>query len=297
MSDCIIKGIALGNEVRFFAAYTTDIAEKARQIHNTSPICTAALGRLLTAGAMMGSMSKNDSDIITLRITGNGPAKGLTVTSDSHANVKGIVYEPIVDLPPNLEGHLNVGDAIGDGILYVIKDIGLKDPYVGQVPLVTSEIAEDLTYYFATSEQIPTSVGLGVLMNHDNTVDKAGGFIIQLMPFASEETIKKIEDGLAGFKSVTSFLSSAFHDRSKSEDEILTDMMRSILGDDVHVEDKMPTEYKCNCSRERVTKALISVGRKEIENMINDGEPINMHCEFCNTDYKFSIEELKELLA
>lgn len=323
IKDCIIKGMAMGNQVRFFAAFTKEMAETAREIHKTSPICTAALGRLLTAGAMMGSMSKNESDVLTLRIQGNGPAKGLTVTADSASNVKGIIYNPIVDLPPNLEGHLNVGDAIGDGMLLVIKDAGLKEPYVGQVPLVTSEIAEDLTYYFATSEQIPTSVGLGVLMNYDNTVDVAGGFIIQLMPFANDDCITAIEKGLANFTSVTDFLSKAVSeanlgktdsdgsemlanadfigsdesDSMKRSAAILANMVSSILGDDVHVEEIRPTAYKCNCSRERVSKALISLGRKELQSMIDDGKPVNMHCEFCNTSYEFSIDQLKELMG
>ena len=323
IKDCIIKGMAMGNQVRFFAAFTKEMAETAREIHKTSPICTAALGRLLTAGAMMGSMSKNESDVLTLRIQGNGPAKGLTVTADSASNVKGIIYNPIVDLPPNLDGHLNVGDAIGDGMLLVIKDAGLKEPYVGQVPLVTSEIAEDLTYYFATSEQIPTSVGLGVLMNYDNTVDVAGGFIIQLMPFANDDCITAIEKGLANFTSVTDFLRKAVSetnlgktdadgsemlvnadfigsdesDSMKCSAAILANMVSSILGDDVHVEEIRPTAYKCNCSRERVSKALISLGRKELQSMIDDGKPVNMHCEFCNTNYEFSIDQLKELMG
>ena len=203
MSDIIIKGRSANNEVRFFAAYSKELVEKARTIHNTSPICTAALGRLLTAGAMMGTMAKNETDMLTLTIEGTGPARKLTVTADSKANVKGIIAVPVVDLPPNLEGHLNVGDAIGDGFLRVIRDAGLKEPYVGQTNLVTGEIAEDLTYYFATSEQIPTSVGLGVLMNADNTVSQAGGFIIQLMPFvmAFNPRIKEVvvdSDGATG---------------------------------------------------------------------------------------------------
>ena len=321
MSDYIIKGRTANNEVRFFAANTRELVEKARTIHNTSPICTAALGRLLTAGAMMGTMAKNESDILTLRIEGTGPAKSLTVTADSTANVKGIISNPLVDLPPNLEGHLNVGDAIGDGFLRVIRDAGLKEPYVGQTSLVTGEIAEDLTYYFATSEQIPTSVGLGVLMNADNTVAEAGGFIIQLMPFASDETISKIEKGLAAFSSVTDYLSGADSSASEthgasgnirflnqvygeaspaeptvtdnSTDDKLAAMVRSIVGDDVIVDEVIPAAYKCNCSRERVTKALISVGKAELQSMIDDGKPVTLHCEFCNTDYTFELDELR----
>lgn len=357
MSDYVIKGRSSNNEVRFFAAYTRDLVEEARKIHNTSPICTAALGRLLTAGAMMGTMAKNETDMLTLIIEGNGPAKKITVTADSKANVKGIISNPVVDLPPNLEGHLNVGDAVGDGFLRVIRDAGLKEPYVGQTNLVTGEIAEDLTYYFATSEQIPTSVGLGVLMNADNTVAEAGGFIIQLMPFASEETITRIEKGLAAFSSVTDYLSgskvshgssgniqflnraygsdkdninkasdntsggsSSIFNHSADEnnaDNVISDstatasqqdndkaqilsklasMVSSVIGDNVTVDEDIPAAYKCNCSRERVKKALISVGKKELQSMIDDGEPVNLHCEFCNTDYTFSIDELKTLV-
>ena len=353
MSDYVIKGRSSNNEVRFFAAYTRDLVEEARKIHNTSPICTAALGRLLTAGAMMGTMAKNESDMLTLIIEGNGPAKKITVTADSKANVKGIISNPVVDLPPNLEGHLNVGDAVGDGFLRVIRDAGLKEPYVGQTNLVTGEIAEDLTYYFATSEQIPTSVGLGVLMNADNTVAEAGGFIIQLMPFASEETITRIEKGLAAFSSVTDYLSgsktphgssgniqflnqaygsdegrssktfshtagdsSLNHSADDTDNAIddsmitasqqdndkaqilnkLASMVSSVIGDNVTVDEDIPAAYKCNCSRERVKKALISVGKKELQSMIDDGEPVNLHCEFCNTDYTFSIDELKTLV-
>ena len=338
MSDIIIKGRSANNEVRFFAAYSKELVEKARTIHNTSPICTAALGRLLTAGAMMGTMAKNETDMLTLTIEGTGPARKLTVTADSKANVKGIIAVPVVDLPPNLEGHLNVGDAIGDGFLRVIRDAGLKEPYVGQTNLVTGEIAEDLTYYFATSEQIPTSVGLGVLMNADNTVSQAGGFIIQLMPFASDETISQIEKGLAAFSSVTDYLSGNTADAHGASGNIrflnqsndgktetknkenggiiianensgetaspevsetvykLASMVNSIIGGGVTVDEVIPTAYKCNCSRDRVKKALISVGKKELQSMIDDGQPVNLHCEFCNTDYTFSIDELKSLL-
>lgn len=287
MKDHIIRGMAYNNEVRFFAAYTKDICEESRRIHETSPICTAALGRLLTAGAMIGSMCKNDTDVVTLQIKGDGPAKGLTVTANAKAEVKGIIYNPVVDLPANEAKHLNVGGAIGHGSLSVIKDLGLKDPYVGQTQLVSGEIAEDLTYYFAASEQIPTSVGLGVLMTKDNTVEHAGGFIIQLLPFATEETISALEDKLSKVKSVTEYFKEG-----KDPEE----MMKEILGSDISIEDSIPTQYKCNCSRERVKKALISIGKEELEKMIADGEPVTLKCDFCNTDYKFEIDELKEIV-
>ena len=288
MSDHIIRGMALNNEVRYFAARTTDLVEYSRSIHDTSPVCTAALGRLLTAGVLMGNMQKNDSDILTLRINCDGPAKGLTVTADRNGNVKGIIYEPVVVLPPNKNGKLDVGGALGQGILSVIRDSGRREPYVGQTILVTGEIAEDITYYFMESEQIPTSVGLGVLMTTENTVEAAGGFIIQLMPFASEESIRRIEDGLKDFGSVTAHLSKG---------ESLLDMMKCLLGDDVSVEEDIPAQYKCNCSRERVTKALISIGKKELTSMIEDGKEVTINCEFCESHYTFSVDELKIILA
>ena len=276
MNDYIIRGTAANDQVRFFAAYTKDVVETARQKHNTSPVATAALGRLLTAGAMMGSMCKNDSDVITLQIQCSGPIGGLTVTADSKANVKGYVNNPDVMLPPSKEGKLDVGKALDLGVLTVIKDIGLKEPYSGQTHLVSGEIAEDLTYYFAASEQIPTSVALGVLMNKDNTVRQAGGFIIQMMPYAEEETISKLEKKIAEFKSVTYAL----------EHEHM----------DMKIYEKVPTQFHCNCSKERVEKAVISVGKKEIQNMIDDGEPIEVNCHFCNTHYHYSVDDLKRML-
>ena len=288
MKDYIVRGTAANDEVRFFAAYTKGVVEEARQRHNTSPVATAALGRLLTAGAMMGSMCKNVSDILTLQIQCSGPIGGLTVTADSKANVKGYVNHPDVMLPPSKEGKLDVGKAVDLGVLTVIKDIGLKEPYSGQTHLVSGEIAEDLTYYFATSEQIPTSVALGVLMNKDNTVRHAGGFIIQLMPFATEETISALEQKIAQFQSVTSCL-----DAGHTPEE----MMEQLLGDmDMKVYGTMPTRFHCNCSKERVEQAVISVGRKEIQSMIDEGKPIEVNCHFCNTNYEYTVDDLKRML-
>ena len=205
MKDYIVRATAADNQVRAFAATTGEIVEEARKHHNTSPVATAALGRLLTGGVMMGSMMTNETDMLTINVRGNGPLGGITVTADSKANVKGYVENPDVMLPPK-NGKLDVGGAVGIGIIQVIKDMGLKEPYVGDTMLVTSEIAEDLTYYFATSEQVPSSVGLGVLMEKDNTVKCAGGFIIQMMPFAEEEIIAKIEENLKHVTSVTGLL-------------------------------------------------------------------------------------------
>lgn len=206
MTDYIIRATAAEGQIRAFAATTRDLVEYARSAHNTSPVATAALGRLLTAGAMMGIMMKGEKDLLTLKIEGDGPIGGLTVTADSRGNVKGYAFHPEVMLPPNAKGKLDVGGALGIGVLSVIKDIGLKDPYVGQTILVTSEIAEDLTYYFATSEQTPSSVALGVLMERDNTVKQAGGFILQMMPGASEEVISALEKRLGEITSITALL-------------------------------------------------------------------------------------------
>lgn len=288
MEDYIVRGTAADNQIRVFAATTRNMVEHARQIHNTSPVATAALGRLMTAGAMMGSMMKGEKDILTLQIKASGPINGITVTADSKANVKGYVGNPDVIIPANDKGKLDVAGAVGIGILNVIKDIGMKEPYVGQTALQTSEIAEDLTYYFATSEQIPSSVGLGVLMNKDNTVRQAGGFIIQVMPFAEDEVITALENKLSTVSSITSML-----DAGMTPENILEELFEGLSLD---IMDKVPAAFSCNCSRERVEKALISVGKSEIQSMIDDNEPIEMNCHFCNTKYVFEVEELKKIL-
>ena len=273
--------------MRAFAATTKNLVESARVHHNTSPVATAALGRTLTAGAIMGSMMKNDTDMLTLQIRGDGPIEGITVTADSHANVKGYVGNPDVMLPPK-NGKLDVGGAVGIGLLQVIKDMGLKEPYVGQTILVSSEIAEDLTYYFASSEQVPSSVGLGVLMNKDNTVRQSGGFIVQVMPFAEEATIAKLEENVQKIQSVTTLL-----EQGHTPESLLEQVLE---GFDIEINDRIPTEFYCNCSKERVEKALISIGRKDLNEMIQEGKSIELNCHFCNTNYEFSVEELKEIL-
>jgi len=286
--DYIVRATAANGQVRAFSAYTKDLTEQARQHHDTSPVATAALGRLLTAGAMMGVMMKGDKDLLTLQIKAGGPLNGITVTADSKGRVKGYVGEPNVILPANAKGKLDVAKAVGVGFLNVIMDLGLKEPYVGQTILQTSEIAEDLTYYFATSQQVPSSVGLGVLMEKNNTVKQAGGFIVQLMPFAEEETIAVLEQNLAEISSVTTLL-----DEGYTPEKILEKLLGN-LGLEIH--DTMPAEFYCNCDKQRVAKALISVGKKELQKMIDEGEEIELNCHFCNTDYIFSIPELKELL-
>lgn len=287
MTDYIVRATAADNQVRAFAATTRDLVETARAHHNTSPVATAALGRLLTAGAMMGSMMKNEKDMLTLQIRADGPLEGITVTADSLGNVKGYVLNPDVMLPPK-NGKLDVGGAVGIGLLNVIKDMGLKEPYVGQTILVTSEIADDLTYYFANSEQVPSSVGLGVLMEKDNTVKRAGGFIIQLMPFAEEKTIAQLEENLKKVTSVTELLDKGY------TPEQLLDVLLGNLG--LEITDTIETKFYCNCSKERVEQAVVSIGRKDIQEMIDDGEDIEVKCHFCNTAYNYTVDELKNII-
>ncbi len=288
MNDYIIRAVAANDQIRAFAAVTTEMVENARERHNTSPVATAALGRLLTAGAMMGSMMKGEKDVLTLQIKAGGPLQGITVTADSKGNVKGYVGNPDVCIPANSKGKLDVAGAVGPGFLNVIKDMGLKEPYSGQVMLQTCEIAEDLTYYFATSEQVPSAVGLGVLMNKNNTVRQAGGFIVQLMPFAEESVISRLEENVQKISSVTSLLEEGHTPESLLE--------KVLEGFDVQINEKMDTRFHCNCTRERVEKALISIGRKELNEMIQEGKPIEMNCHFCNSNYTFTVEELKEIL-
>ena len=287
MKDYIVRATAANGQVRAFAAITREIVEEARQHHGTSPVATAALGRLLTAGTMMGSMMKNETDMLTLQVRGDGPIGVITVTADSKGDVKGYVENPDVMLPPK-NGKLDVGGAVGIGLLQVIKDMGLKEPYSGQTILVSSEIAEDLTYYFANSEQVPSSVGLGVLMEKDNTVKTAGGFIIQMMPFAEDATISQIEENLKHVTSVTELL-----DKGYTPEQLLEELLGNV---GLEITDTMPTRFYCNCSKERVEQAVASVGKKDIQEMINDGKPIEVKCHFCNTAYHYSVEELKNIL-
>ncbi len=288
MKDYIVSATAAGAQIRAFACTTRDLVEECRSRHNSSPVITAALGRLLSAGAMMGSMMKGEDDKLTLKISGNGPAGSLIVTVDSLARVKGYAANPAVVIPAKPNGKLDVSGAVGNGNLTVIRDMGLKDPYVGTVDLQTGEIAEDLTYYYAVSEQVPSAVGLGVLMNKDNTVNCAGGFIVQLMPFASDEIIEKLEENLKGISSVTSMLSGG-----DTPEEMLG---KVLAGMDIEFTGTMPTEYHCDCSRERLERVLISLGRSELQSMIDDGKEVEVGCQFCNTKYVFRVDELKSLL-
>ena len=286
--DYIVRATAANHQLRVFVTTTKNLVEKAREIHNTSPVATAALGRLLTAGSMMGCMMKGEKDVLTLQIECGGPIGGVTVTADSKAGVKGYVKNPCVVIPPNAKGKLDVSGAIGPGFLNVIRDIGMKEPYNGQTHLVSGEIAEDITYYYATSEQVPSSVGLGVLMETDNHVKQAGGFIIQVMPFADEVVIDKLEKKLGEIDSVTKMLEQGMTPE---------DIVEYLVGDfGVEILDTIPTEYSCNCSKDRVSRAIASIGRKDLQEMIDDGEPIEVNCQFCGSNYVFDTDDLKQML-
>lgn len=287
MSDYIVRATAANSQIRAFAAVTTDMVETARQNHNTSPVATAALGRLLTAGGMMGSMMKNDTDVLTIQIKCDGPIQGLTVTADSKANVKGYAENPDVMLPPK-NGKLDVGGALGLGILNVIKDMGLKEPYIGQTILQTGEIGDDLTYYFANSEQVPSSVGLGVLMEKDNTVRCAGGFIVQVMPFVEEQVLVRLEENISKIHSVTALL-----EQGHTPESLLQEVLK---GMDIEITDTLPTAFACDCSKEKIEKAIVSIGERDIKEMIAEGKDIEVKCHFCNTAYTFTVEELEKLL-
>ena len=267
MKDYIVRATAANNQIRAFAATTRDVVETARQAHNTSPVATAALGRLLTGGAMMGTMMKNEKDLLTIQIKCEGPIKGLTVTADVNGNVKGYVENPDVMLPPSKAGKLDVAAALDLGVLSVIKDMGLKEPYV---------------------EQVPSSVGLGVLMEKDNTVKQAGGFIIQVMPFVEDAVLDKLEENIKKIDSVTAML-----DKGYTPEQILETVLE---GMDVEFTDTVPTRFYCNCTKERVEKAIVSIGKKDIQEMIDDGKEIEVNCHFCNTNYKFTVDELKEII-
>ncbi len=287
-ADYMVRATAADAQIRAFAVTSRELAEEARADHNTSPVVTAALGRLMTGALMMGGMLKGEKDILTLQIRGEGPVHGLTVTADSSGHVKGYADNPQAMMPPNSAGKLDVGGVIGAGVLHVMKDMGLKEPYASTVTLQTGEIADDLTYYFAASEQIPSVVALGVLMNRDNTVRQAGGFIVQLMPFTSEEVISRLEEKLTKITSVTEMLEAG-----KSPEEIL----ESVLGEfGLEITDRMPVEFRCDCSRERVEKVLLSLGKKELQELVDEGNEVQLHCHFCNKSYTFPVADVERLM-
>lgn len=287
MTDYIVRATAANAQIRAFAITSRETVEYARSAHDLSPVVTAALGRLMTGGVMMGSMLKGEKDLLTLQINGAGPVHGLTVTADSRGNVKGYADNPQAMMPPSSAGKLDVGGVIGLGVLTVIKDMGLKEPYSSTIELKTGEIGDDLTYYFAASEQIPSCVALGVLMEKNNTVKQAGGFIIQLMPFTDEAVIGKLEQTLATLPPVTTML-----EEGKSPEQILEE----VLGDlGVEITDTLPVQFRCNCSKERVEKVLVSLGAMDLQELIDEGKEVELNCHFCNTNYVFTVEELKEI--
>ncbi len=286
--DYMVRATAGNAQIRAFAATTRDLAEYGRKAHSLSPIAAAALGRLMTGTVIMGAMMDNEGDLITVRMEGDGPLKSVLATADTKGNVKGYVGNPYVIMEPNASGHLNVGGGIGEGTLTVIKDMGLKEPFVGQVPLYSGEVAEDLTYYFTKSEQTPSSVGLGVLVEREDlSVMAAGGFVVQLMPFADEETISHLEENLQKFTSVTDILKAG-----KTPEDLLEIVLE---GFDIEFTDKMDLNFYCNCDRDRVERALMLVGEKELDDMISDGKEVELCCQFCNRKYSFSVDELKTI--
>lgn len=281
----LIRCITSCGQVMATAVDTTDIVARAEEIHTTSAVVTAALGRLLTAGSMMGNMLKGKDDSITLKIAGGGPTGSLIVVADFNGDVRGYVQNPVVELPLNSNGKLDVGGAVGkDGFLYVLKDLGLKEPFSGTVPLVSGEIAEDITSYYALSEQIPTVCALGVLVNPDLTVKAAGGYIIQLLPAAEDSTIDKLEESISKMKAVTTLLSSGM-----TPEEIVR---TALSGFDVEVLYEQDIEYKCNCNRDRVSKAIISLGREELVKMAEELPEVEVNCHFCDKVYKFDKKEI-----
>lgn len=285
----LVRTISEEGGIIAIALDSTDIVARMEQLHHTSAVVTAGLGRLLTGASIMGSLLKGERDSVTLRINGKGPAGSLIAVSDYLGNVRGYAENPVVELPLNVYGKLDVAGAVGkEGTLSVVKDIGLKDPYVGQIPIVSGEIAEDITAYYAASEQIPTACGLGVLVDTDLRVISAGGYMIQLMPGTTDEEIEQLEKNIQAMPPVSSML----RDRMTPEDIC----NRALDGFNPQVLDRFSCAYRCNCSRQRVEKALISLGEKELSEMIDEGKTQEVSCHFCNKCYRFNSDELKELL-
>jgi molecular chaperone Hsp33 len=289
MKDYLIRGASEDGAVRFFACITTNLVEEARRIHDCYPVAAAALGRMLTVGSMMGSMLKSDKDILTLQINGKGPAGSVVTVADNSGNVRGYIHNPHIEVPLKLNGKLDVGTAVGyDGSLTVIKDLGLKDPYVGQIPIVSGEIGDDFTVYFANSEQTPSSVGLGVMVQPEGNISAAGGFIVQVMPEALDESIDALENNLTYMKPISEMVSSGMN-----AEGIMNEVLKGIS---FKVLEKKEIGYVCNCSRERIERALISLGEAELLDIIEQDEKAEISCHFCSNKYHFNKEELSTLL-
>lgn len=285
----ILRAISSDGAVMMCITDSSDVVAKAEQIHKTSAVVTAALGRLLTASSLMGNMLKSQDASLTLRLSGDGPCGSLIAVSDYHGNPRGYVQNAIVELPLNSHGKLDVSGAVGkNGNLYVIRDLGFGEPYVGQLPIVSGEIAEDITSYYAISEQIPTVCALGVLVNPDLSVNCAGGYLVQLLPGADEDVITRLENNLNGLESMTQMLS-----KGMTIEEICN---RVLDGFHPEVLDEFPTEYRCNCSKKRVEKALVSIGRDELKKIYNEEETTEISCHFCNKKYIFTKENILSLL-
>ncbi len=288
MSDKLVRGQSIDGSIRVFAAITTEIAERARQIHQCMPVASAALGRTLTAAAIMGAGLKNDTDSVTVQFSGDGPLGKIVVVTDSKSRVRGYVQNPQIDLPLNKKGKIDVGGGIGRGSMSVVRDLGMKEPYIGQVPIVTGEIAEDITYYYAKSEQTPTAVGLGVLVDTDYSIKASGGFMVQLMPFATEEAAERLEKQVRELPSVTDMITSGM-----TAEDIL---FRVTEGFDMIMQNEYITPlYECKCSKERMERALISIGREELEKLIEEQGEAELCCQFCDRKYTFDKMQLKEL--
>ena len=288
MQDYILRATAGNGSVRIFAANTRNLVDEARNLHQTTPVASAALGRTLTAAAMMGASLKNETDILTIDIRGSGPIGGIVAVANNKSHVKGYALNPHVALPKNSKGKLDVAGAVGIGVLTVTQDMGLKEPVSGQVELVSSEIAEDITYYFAVSEQTPSSVALGVLVDVDYSIKQAGGYIIQLMPFAQEEMISHLEATLPTLPPMTTML---------EDGRSIEDILNMIFADhDLVIHETIHPKFQCNCSKEKTRKALISVGPEELNQILQQDNGANLHCHFCNTNYFFDSEEISLLL-
>lgn len=289
MQDTLVRGIAADGFVKVVGITTTNLVERARQIHHTSPVATAALGRLLTAASIMGNMQKNEKGSLTLQVKGDGPLGTVLAVSDHMGNVRGYVDYPDVVVPEKYRGKLDVGAAVGtDGTLTVIRDLRMKDPYIGTIPLVSGEIAEDITAYYARSEQIPTACALGVLIERDYSVKAAGGYLIQLLPGAPDSIIDQLESSISAIGNVTSVLSAG------ADAEDLLQML--FVGMDLKLLDKEPVSYRCYCSQDRVASTLVSLGEDDLRQTADRGEDITVSCQFCDTVYRFKPDDLREIL-
>lgn len=287
--DYIVRASLANDSVRAFAISSTHLVAEARERHRTLPVVTATLGRLLSAGAIMGSMMKGDKDIVTISLKGDGPAGYITVTADSHGHVKGFPGNPNVDIPRKYAGKLDVGAAVGRGLLTVSYDLGLKEPYSGQVEIQTGEVAEDLAYYFTVSEQLPSAVGLGVMVDTDSSVKHAGGFIVQLLPDAPEDVIELLEKKLANLEPVTTMM-----EQGMTPEEMLLHIFEGV---DIEFTERHDVKFYCDCSKEKVKRALAAISDKDLQDIVNDDEDIEVKCYFCNTAYKFSIADIKDILS